>query len=762
MFSTCILQIVVAVGFLFRNGVECFTSTAKRRWWGGPGRRKLQQNSPATTTKTTGGAEQLSYFSRIGSSVVDDEDNRLLTYGISQELKGRLAKSDTSTVTIDGYVVSKRKLGNSLFFVDFCAHDRDLELFQVLIRRELFVGDHYDGYRKCLFTGCRMSLAGVASPTRNPGEAVLLVTSVRLVAVPRQPQHVRSILTLALQSELPLEEVAGACSSDVETFRKMLGDITRKNGGGKTSLDGKKVRAFTANLPPYPPKVARFFDALNLERSSRETYRLPDVPAEWTDPPPAAVPITSGAVAAVTERDRVLSVGEAVAVARDGGGKFTTCRMAGWVRNRRRYSRGVTGVNMVDDPIPPSKNSEDDAYEADYDRVECIIHPRMFDRAEKFGNLLAVGSIVGVEGNIVCNPSDGKISFWVSDALLMKSSWRPTVVQYVVELLHTGDIDVEEGAQALGISYFEAEKLSRIDDLTRRQWECSKLSVALQTSKSANMAPELLQVLDKYKDLSASWPILSNHEDGRESQAPAPNETILQSSLPGSYWQRKKRPQLEWMGREIANVARAHPEFGKRRLHILDIGGGKGRLANYLAQYLGNSTKVHVIDIAENAIANGAMRAKRLKVDVNFQVGDASAKFWDEHAVDIVVALHACGHLSDVALANAVHHRAGFVICPCCFSSNPRLLIPGTAPGGGRVEDYLGIPSADWSALKLVAEVQGDTALASSAIHAICSVRAAAVSSKMPTAAVRIKSFPIQYSTRNICLIAEAPSPQPQ
>ena len=43
--------------------------------------------------------------------------------------------------------------------------------------------------------------------------------------------------------------------------------------------------------------------------------------------------------------------------------------------------------------------------------------------------------------------------------------------------------------------------------------------------------------------------------------------------------------------------------------------------------------------------------------------------------VDIVVALHACGVLSDVALGHASCFLASFVICPCCFCSNPNLLV---------------------------------------------------------------------------------------
>ena len=223
-------------------------------------------------------------------------------------------------------------------------------------------------------------------------------------------------------------------------------------------------------------------------------------------------------------------------------------------------------------------------------------------------------------------------------------------------------------------------------------------------------------------------------------------DNLFRASSPDTKWQAKKQPQLMWMAHHIRSVITSHPDYGKRTLHILDIGGGKGLLANYLGRLLQN-VQIHVIDIAEGAIANGAMRAKRLKVSVDFQVADASIAL--DVAADVVIALHACGHLSDVALAHAVQRGAGFVICPCCFRSNPHLRIPITREV---VEDWLGVPPEDWNALKLIAEVQGDTILQSKATATICALRAHAASQKS-LVNVSIKSFPIQYSTRNVCLI---------
>jgi len=177
-------------------------------------------------------------------------------------------------------------------------------------------------------------------------------------------------------------------------------------------------------------------------------------------------------------------------------------------------------------------------------------------------------------------------------------------------------------------------------------------------------------------------------------------------------------------------------------------------------------------------VRNGKKKAKRLDLPVDFQFADASGStLLDAVDADIVVALHACGHLSDVALNHAVHRQAGFVIVPCCFNSNPHLKIPSNDRGIGNntnlisVPEWLGLPVGDWSALKLLAEVQDNIPLASKAIATICAIRAEAVQKKtmvqtknqhfvdnggwkvQSDGRIEIKRFPIQYSTRNTVLV---------
>jgi hypothetical protein len=130
------------------------------------------------------------------------------------------------------------------------------------------------------------------------------------------------------------------------------------------------------------------------------------------------------------------------------------------------------------------------------------------------------------------------------------------------------------------------------------------------------------------------------------------------------------------------------------------------------------------------------------------------------------VALHACGALTDVALGHAVLKEASFVVCPCCFQSNPHLSVPvspSNDPSHGTivsVEEWLGVSSERYHLLKRVAEVQGDLKLANESIHSICALRARAVERRSSRQMnVEIKTFPIAYSTRNFCLVGSFSPP---
>jgi SAM-dependent methyltransferase len=213
---------------------------------------------------------------------------------------------------------------------------------------------------------------------------------------------------------------------------------------------------------------------------------------------------------------------------------------------------------------------------------------------------------------------------------------------------------------------------------------------------------------------------------------------------------------------QIRDVIESHPDHGQRRLQIVDVGGGKGYLANLVAEQLSDVVDVRVVDISARAINNGMMRARRRNLDnIEYNVGDATAI--DMAGVDIVVALHACGALSDVAMGHAVTNGAAFVVCPCCFRSNPHLRV--RLPDQRQlvtVSEWLQTDHQDVEALQQLAEVQGDIQLAGQAIHSICALRAAAAQHHYDSSTTRpndndltvqIKTFPISFSTRNFCIV---------
>ena len=126
---------------------------------------------------------------------------------------------------------------------------------------------------------------------------------------------------------------------------------------------------------------------------------------------------------------------------------------------------------------------------------------------------------------------------------------------------------------------------------------------------------------------------------------------------------------------------------------------------------------------------------------------------------------HHLTHFNSPALGHAVSQGAGFVICPCCFRSNPHLRV--SIPKEDDVElvtaeEFLNVHPDQYTPLKQLAEIQGDIKLASSAMHTINALRATAVErlwqGKRGTEGriyTSVKTFPIGFSTRNFCLVGK-------
>ena len=689
--------------------------------------------------------------------------NNLQPGDFSQILKDHLSRNDTSLITVDCYVISRRKLGKQLAFVDFQTRE-DGDIVQALLRKEFFSDkDHHDGFRACLLKGTKVRVTGVASGTRIPGNTVLLIQAIELIAFPRQIQHIQIILQQALDKTVPFRQI--------ENISRSIGATLLSNDDWKKTELKQLAKEIFRSLPedPFYPSSA---DQQVLSKH-RGNFVKPQAPDHWFNVPESVIqPVgildeLSPPLSTQNISDVIAMGSSQNATSQETSGASSPISAIGWVQNRRRFDNNISMIALVDELVALAQDPGEASIHKN--RLCCLIHPDVVlskADAEMYQNLLAVGAKVWVEGMLVYNQaSSGRPELWVQEIRLLQSSSRSVTIRYLLDLLHDQVLDEEQVAEALLLPLEQVRQFVSMDK-TERQWTANSLAADLQErSKIRRVRPEKLQVLNQYEELALKHPIHSDSTFSIRADTSVTNNnkrTPMPHGMPGSKWASKKRPQLEWMGNQIRNVLESHPEFGIRKLAILDIGGGKGALANYLGQTFSEQVEIHVVDISEGAVANGAKKAARLNLPVSFKAADATdSDVVDEIPVDMVVALHACGHLSDVALAHAVKRRAGFVIVPCCFNSNPHLKVSGTmshldeSSAEMEVHEWLNIPKSDWSALRLLAEVQGDIPLASNAIATICAIRAEAAMKRLgyDPFQVEIHSFPIQYSTRNIVLV---------
>ena len=480
--------------------------------------------------------------------------------------------------------------------------------------------------------------------------------------------------------------------------------------------------------------------------------------------------------------------------------------VSGWVQNRRRFQGNSNSIAVLELVEELSVANDDDAIDNNnnseaFARLKCALHADCLKAistratndslpSDAYGHIMAKGSKVLLQGYISMDKD--RPTLWVTQARLKRSTWRPATVKYFLDLIAGNEdigkfsFEVEEVADALAIGHSEARLLMeecKTIGSTGRQWKAAEISRDLQdgSSRLGIFSDEMKAVLEEYKCVRDIYPLQHIEQESTQDLVTIPvrrRSASLRTSTEGSRWRGKKRPQLEFMARQVKEVVESHPDFNARPLNILDVGGGRGHLSNYLASVLGNDVaNVHVIDIDSQTIKNGVTDAKRKGLDnVVFGVGDASSSqnvaglltTEGDGDYDIIVALHACGALSDVALGHAAANNAGFVITPCCFRSNSFLNVSLPSHGGKkellmRPSEFLGMEEESMVALTSAAELQGDIKNAGEAIHTLCALRAQAVKTYWQECCtdevqpcyydVQIKTFPIGFSTRNYCIV---------
>jgi hypothetical protein len=145
----------------------------------------------------------------------------------------------------------------------------------------------------------------------------------------------------------------------------------------------------------------------------------------------------------------------------------------------------------------------------------------------------------------------------------------------------------------------------------------------------------------------------------------------------GDYMHGRKWPQVCWMNEAIEKLVTVRSAHGSKPgvgcfQHILDVGGGRGDLALQVAQQF-PSSRVTVIDQNRQSLEQGRAGAHRLQLtNLSFVEGDFTSVQLAPALkdVDLVVALHACGGLTDAILKFSTSREVPFLVCPCCFLRN--------------------------------------------------------------------------------------------
>jgi Methyltransferase domain len=698
---------------------------------------------------------------------------------LQQRLQNQEGKLDPlELVEVEGYVTSKRNFGHSFCFFDLSRRDIQVPVQAMLKRQSFGDPDRFDGFMKSLVPGIRLCVTGSATPTRNPGEASILVKGISIQKLPHNPQHVRKLLRLVSEGLLDARDLTTATKLDDSELLSFIRDATKV-------------------VAPSHPKAfnglaARILANLNEELESDKEYpyfstdykyttSLPAAPSEIQQPPISSFETAEHGVVGLDLTDplsvhSVLQELETLQTTNTTTNTTMTAaktiKLVGWIQNRRRFKKSITVLEVVDEMDDHKEDSNNPQIPADpwNVRLKCIIHPRVLSdlnatRTDMYGQLLSPGSRVMLIGHILPpNPDTAERrvpKMWIYNIVLLQASWWPSTVQYLIERTVAGEFQVAEAARALKLSNHHIEHIVTLGSLTMQQWEVAEISQKLQQQSiypSAQVDSKARTILAGFADLRAKYPI--NIVDTKASLS----MTDFVSTQ-GSRWKTKKEPQLDWMVQQVVRVLkqRYHDRCRNETLQILDVGGGKGFLADRLASTLlamGFDTRILVVDIAEGAVNNGRRRAERRNhgVVIQYTVADASTvDLRDYGQVDLVVALHACGALTDVALGHALCHQAAFVICPCCFCSNPGLLVPerrNQQQSLLSVPEWLGIEATQYDKVKNLAELQGDTMIASVAMHTICGMRLAAVERHAAISMdLSLHAFPVAFSTRNVCLV---------
>lgn len=206
------------------------------------------------------------------------------------------------------------------------------------------------------------------------------------------------------------------------------------------------------------------------------------------------------------------------------------------------------------------------------------------------------------------------------------------------------------------------------------------------------------------------------------------------------YLENKKNNQTLWFVERLK-------QFNSAPKCVLDVGGGRGDLAVQIALEF-KETTVIAVDCNRSSIDAGKVYAKAMGVEDRLEFVEMNFSQYvhdydkSNQQVDCVVALHACGDLSDMALSFARTVGCNFIICPCCY---PKRYL---APFVPHWHQYCKADEVD--SLTRLVELDDRREVSRRAMVVINSMRRSAFDEN-----VRLEEFDCKISRRNITLIGE-------
>lgn len=134
----------------------------------------------------------------------------------------------------------------------------------------------------------------------------------------------------------------------------------------------------------------------------------------------------------------------------------------------------------------------------------------------------------------------------------------------------------------------------------------------------------------------------------------------------------KKSDKFKQLNRFLEMIRDVVPYLDRsKKLQIIDFGCGKAYLTfavyHYLHHILGYEVQILGLDLKKEVVEYCQSVADELKFEgLKFSVGDIN-DYIPDHAVDMVITLHACDTATDAAIEKAVNWNAKVILSvPCC------------------------------------------------------------------------------------------------